>query len=193
MNQRGAAETRKVLGALAGPTYKRLCRHIDAWTKFLSVASGFKIGNGCTPRECRSQTTQWHHPRAGQALDSVRAKGAVSVPAWGDAPGFVKSKEPRSAESAIQSGTSSVVDQIETHFQRSCLHRNLKSWGDAPGSEMNAAPLALQVSSVKTLGYYHGSSSSLPARMFLRISSRTGRSRPSSAKSASICWSHAAF
>ena len=97
MNQRGAAETRKVLGALAGPTYKRLCRHIDAWTKFLSVASGFKIGKGCTPRECRSQTTQWHHPRAGQALDSVRAKGAVSVPAWGDAPGFVKLKKNHAA------------------------------------------------------------------------------------------------
>ena len=92
----------------------------------------------------------------------ARAKGAVSVPAWGDAPGFVKlKKKPRSAESAIQSGMSSVVDQIETRFQRSCLHGNLKSWGDAPGSEMNAAPLALQVSSVKTLGYYHGSSSSL--------------------------------
>jgi len=29
---------------------------------------------------------------------------------------------------------------------------------------MNVAPLALQVSSVKTLGYYHGSSSSLPGR-----------------------------
>src|SRR5438132_14028118 len=70
-------------------------------------------------------------------------------------------KKPRSAESAIQSGMSSVVDQIETRFQRSCLHGNLKSWGDAPGSEMNAAPLALQVSSVKTLGYYHGSSLSL--------------------------------
>jgi len=57
---------------------------------------------------------------------------------------------------------SSVVDQIETRFQRSCLHGNLKSWGDAPGSGMNAAPLALRASSVKTLGYYHGSSSSLP-------------------------------
>ena len=39
----------------------------------------------------------------------------------------------------------------------------------------------------------HGSSSSLPARMFSRTSSRTGRSRPSSAKSASICWSQVAF
>lgn len=48
---------------------------------------------------------------------------------------------------------------------------------------MNAAPLALKAPSVETLAYYHGSSSSRPARMLWRTSSMPKRDAISSSPS----------
>ena len=52
----------------------------------------------CTrlPQMARRHLEIW-----GRVLELCCAKGAVSLPAWGNAPGFVKRKQPVSAEGAI--------------------------------------------------------------------------------------------
>ena len=64
------------------------------------------------------------------------AKGAVSLPAWGNAPGLVKSPS-ASAESAIHFGT------VALNRAFSAYRRSGRIPGAAPQAKIDIAPLAL--------------------------------------------------
>jgi hypothetical protein len=64
------------------------------------------------------------------------AKGAVSLPAWGNAPGLVKSPS-ASVESAIHFGTAALNRAFSAH------RRSGRIPGAAPQAKIDIAPLAL--------------------------------------------------
>jgi hypothetical protein len=79
-------------------------------------------------------------------------KARRSITAWGIAPGkFIGSNT--SAESALHFGLSA-RPKLNSRFQRwvSALH---ETWGVAPGSRLNAAPLALNTNETSSARHAH--------------------------------------
>ena len=123
-----------------------------------------KIGSDCTLRAFRSKTMQSHQFR---------------VVLWPDSDLRFEQRKLRSA--FVQSAKRGDMDRVST--TRISHERVLRS------GRQRVKMFAEAV--VCSAG--HGRSFSLPARRFSRTSSRTGRSRPPSAKSASIWRSHSTF